>query len=285
MSLVLLSHRLTAQAKQDTSITKPIRCSAGSPAATVPRIVYVEASVDRSADARSIPPADLYAQSVAERLRLMFHPRGDTLPSSEPAIEWRGIETHKPLLVTVYRNAAPSYRLLSPHVDSVAATMLLSAARTATDSGEGPFWPDSIPGDSVTIGLSYVVSWQGQPLNFPATRTRFAAFYVMFPPEVSVTQISKSTPRYPDDLLRMGATATLIVEFRVDATGHYIPGTATDIWNPGQKRLTGDKLAIYNEFLQSVLNWLPTAEFTPARFGNCPIPQVVTEPFTFSIRH
>jgi len=285
MSLALHPRNVTAQSKQDASIAHQVSCiDTASLAATVPHIVYIRATVKDSADARIGPMVDLYAQSVAQGLRRMFHPRGDTLPPGEPAITWRGIESPVSLTVTVFRNAASVYQLLSPRADSVAAAMLLSAAHTAADSGEGPFWPDSMPGDSLSFGLSYEFSLQKMQVA-PTARPAFPVFYGMFPPEIPARQVSKSAPHYPDGPLRRGAIATVIVDFRVDTTGHLIPGTARDVWNSGQKRLTGDMLSIYNEFLQSVLTWLPTAEFTPARFGNCLVSQLVEQPFTFSISH
>lgn len=251
----------------------------------VPSVVYIQATIKESTDPRVGKMADIFAQSVAQRLRLMLHQRGDTLPAGEPTITWRTIAPHLSLNVTAYRSERTTYTLLTPHFDSVAAAMLLHASRDAEDADEGVFWPSGMPGDSLNFGLSFALSTPGTVQLSNPERPASPVFSVMFPPVTPAKFIGESSPDYPAAARMIGATGVVIVEFQVDSTGHTTPGTAREIWGSTQKHPTGELLAYYNEFLHSVFDWLPTATFAPARVGGCPVSQLVKEPFTFSIRN
>lgn len=252
---------------------------------TVPSIVYVRAVVADSVSGVVGPTADIFAQSVGLRLRVLLHERGDTLPAGEPAITWRGITPGTPLVVRMVRNSEPVYELMAPHADSVAGAMLLAAAHIASDSGEAPFWPEDFHGDTLVFGVSFALTAAGA-MRLPGSgRAALPVFSVMFPPETPARPPAHSAPKYPEDLLRMGVTGVVIVTFVVDTTGHPIPASIKDVWAPSQKLPTGELLSYYTEFAQSVFKWIKTAKLTPARLGGCPVPQLVTEPFTFSITH
>jgi hypothetical protein len=251
---------------------------------TIPSIVYVEAAISDSVGEQVGQMADIFAQSVAQRVRILLHERGDTLPPGEPAITWREITDGTPVVVRMVRDSEPVYDLV-PGADSVASAMLVNAAHIAADSGEGPFMPPGFTGDTLVFGISYVLSARGSA-GVPAFgRTSFPVFSVMFPPSSPTRPTGRSLPRYPEDLRYMGVTGVVITTFVVDTTGHAIPETIKDVWSPSQKRLTGDLLGYYNEFAQTVFKWIRDATFKPARIGGCPVPQLVTQPFTFSITH
>jgi hypothetical protein len=249
----------------------------------IPSIVYVRAAIEDSVDPGVGSTLDLFAQSVAAQFRLMLHSRGDTLPSGEPAITWRGIEPHIALGVTSRRRGGTAYQLLTPHRDSVAAEMLLAAAHAADDAGDGVLWMSDMPGDSVTSGLSFVLSEPGTAQLPDSGRAAFPVFSVMRPPETPVRATSKSFPSYPNPARMRGANGVLVVEFLVDSTGRVTPGTVKEVWDPKWQRPKGELLTYYNQFLRSVLDWVPRATFEPARVGGCPVPQLVQEPFTFTI--
>lgn len=277
-------HALTAQSSQPAAGSQRVSCiDTLSLPATVPRVVYLQSAMGNSVDSRAAQMVDIYAQSVAQRIRGMLHPHGDTLPHGEPTITWREIESSTPLEIKTFRNGTPVYRLLSTGRDSVAGTILLSAARVTADSGEGPFWPDGMPGDSLVFGLAYAVSTPGKLQVATSGHIAFPAFSEMFPPETLIQQPAGSFPQFPIDLLNQGAQGTVIVDFRVDSTGRVVPQSITDVWKPGQKRPRGELFPIYNEFLQSVENWLVRAVFTPAHIGRCPVEQLTEQPFIFSI--
>lgn len=279
-------HRLAAQAALSIPVTDRNSCvDTVSMEHAVPSIVYVEGAISDSVDRRAGSMADIFAQSVAQQLRLMLHTRGDTLAPGEPVITWRGIKSHIPLGVTAYRKGGAKYELLTPHFDSLAAAMLLSASHAAEDASDGVLWPSDMPGDSVKFGISFVLSQPGTMQIVDPDRTAFPVFSVMFPPETPAKLASPSTPRYPTAVREAGVTGVVIVEFQIDSTGHTVPRTAKEIWNSGTKRPTGELLGYYNQLLHSVLDWVSTAKFEPARIGGCPVPQIVKQPFTFSIRN
>ena len=250
---------------------------------SIPRIVYIRADLKEPTDSGIAQMADIFAQSVSLRMRSLLNARGDTIPPGEPHVTWRNIERHTPLGVTVYRNAAPVFQLLSPHTDSIAAAILLAAAHKTVDEGEGPFWPEGTGGDSLKFGISFELTPPGKRQLTSPARIAFPVFSVFFPPEVFPRLTSTSLPEYPSSERRGGIIAVIILEFQVDSTGRAIPGSIKEVWSPTKKRPTGRMLYAYNDFLDSVTRWLPTAEFEPARIGGCRVRQLVSEPFTFSI--
>jgi len=277
-------HKLSAQAADRSTITHAASClDTLSTPASIPSIVYIRAEIKEPADSGIAQMADIFAQSVSLRMRTLLNAKGDTLPPGEPLITWRKIEPHIPLGVTIYRNSAPVFQLLSPSTDSVAAAILLTAARKAVDEGEGPFSPEGTAGDSLKFRLGFALTDPGK-LNLDDTgRIALPVFSVFFPPQVSARLKHKSLPTYPPSERRAGITAVIIMDFLVDSTGHAIPGSMKEVWSPTKKRPTGQMLAAYNDFLDSVTRWLPKAEFEPARIGGCKVTQLVREPFTFSI--
>lgn len=62
---------------------------------------------------------------------------------------------------------------------------------------------------------------------------------------------------------------SLVVRYVVDETGRVVPNSV--------EFLSGR----YREFSQAILAWLPTAHFTPARVGGCPVAMVFTEWHSF----
>ena len=255
-----------------------------SMAGAIPNVVYVHAMVADSTDVRLAEMADVFAQSVAQRLRQMFSPRGDTLPSGAPIIGWRDVRSPAPQVrVRLVRNSPPRFDLGASRTNIVGGEMLLRAARVAQDDGEGVFWPGDAPGDSLTFRVGFSESRTGTIEPAQSVRTAFPVFYVMAPPETPIGRTSNSGPPYPIHLRDIGATGVVIVQFEVDSTGHVMPATIREVWSSTQPRPKGELLDAYNEFLHTVVAWLPSAQFTPARIGTCAVPQLVQQPFTFDI--
>jgi len=282
--IALSTPGLFAQSPDKSPITHAISClDTVSIAPSIPSIVYLRATIKEPVDSGVGQMADLFAQSVSLRMRALLNAKGDTLPPGEPLITWHGIKSHIPLAVTIYRNAAPVFQLISPHTDSAAAAILLTAVHKTLDEDEGPFWPDGTSGDSLTFGLRFELTNPGKLKLDDTGRIAFPVFSVFFPPQVSARLKHKSLPTYPPSERSEGITAVIIMDFLVDSTGHAIPGSMKEVWSPTKKRPTGQMLAAYNDFLDSVTRWLPKAEFEPARIGGCKVTQLVREPFTFSI--
>ena len=255
-----------------------------SAAPTLPIVVYVRADVADSVAQAIGPIADVFAQSVGQRLRELLHGRGDTIPPGEPTITWRNISDENRLIVTIVRDSEPVYELASPHVDSVAAAMLLTAAHIASDSGEAPLWTQISRSDTMVFGIRFELIPASATKLPDHGRTAFPVFSVMFPPETPARQSVHSLPQYPDILRSRGVAGVVIADFIVDTAGHALPESIKDVWPASLKRPTGELLTYYNEFAQSVFKWIKTAKFIPAQSGGCPVPQLVEMPFTFSLR-
>jgi hypothetical protein len=256
-----------------------------SAALTLPVVVYVRADVADSVAQVIGPIADVFAQSVGQRLRELLHGRGDTIPPGEPTITWRNISDENRLIVRIVRDSEPVYELASPHVDSVAAAMLLTAAHIASDSGEAPLWTQISRSDTMVFGIRFELIPASATTLPDDIRAVFPVFSVMFPPRTPVRPDVHSEPEYPDDLRRMGVSGYVIASFEVDTAGHPLPETIKDVWPASKERLTGALLTDYNEFAQSVFKSIKAATFTPARLGGCAVPQLVVQPVTFSLRH
>ncbi len=254
-----------------------------SMAKATPSVIYLEATVRDSADPRLGQMADIFAQSVAMRVRQQLDARGDTVPPGEPKISWLSITSSSRLDVAVTRNGASTYNLVTLHIDSVAAGMMLRAAQSAASSDEGAFWPGDMPGDTVKFSLSYKMSPRGKTELRNPTRVAFPVFTLMVPPETPAELIGGGLPQYPPLPRMAGAIAIVTTEFLVDSAGRAMPSTFKEIWGPKDKRPTGQLLEYYEAFVSSIKRWLPSATFAPARVGGCPVPQLVSQPFTFTI--
>jgi hypothetical protein len=246
-------------------------------------LVYLRAGVADSADTGFAQMADLFTQSASQHLRQLLHGKGSVLPRGEPAVTWRHIESHPALGVTVHREGPPTFRLLSPRIDSVAGALLLRAAHDAQAAGDGTFWPGETPGDSARFVIEFALPTLGQAFPYGSARVAFPTFSVMFPPFSPVTATGTSAPADPFAGSQLQPTGEVVTDFEVDSTGHVDPSTISEVWPVGKERPTGQALATYNAFLKSVMRWLPTATFIPARIGGCPIRQRIREPITFGV--
>jgi TonB family protein len=79
--------------------------------------------------------------------------------------------------------------------------------------------------------------------------------------------------RYPKELLGFGVTGEVVVRFIVDPTGNVRTGSVAVLRSN------------HPSFTRAVTEALRTMKFDPARVGGIPVPQLVEQPFTFSILH
>jgi len=77
--------------------------------------------------------------------------------------------------------------------------------------------------------------------------------------------------RYPKDLMSYRIAGEVVVRFIVDPSGHARPGSVQVL------------SSTHPSFTRAVLEALRTATFDPARVGGIAVPQVVQQPFTFSL--
>ena len=79
-------------------------------------------------------------------------------------------------------------------------------------------------------------------------------------------------PRYPEELRRAGISGCVLAQFIVDTTGRADRGTM--------------RVLVYSdrEFVRAVWEAMPLMRFTPAEVRGRKVPQIVNEPFSFTIK-
>ncbi|HEY8309341.1 MAG TPA: hypothetical protein VIG47_02235 [Gemmatimonadaceae bacterium] len=277
-----LAAQLPSTVTSTTDMARGVSClDTVSMTGGLPKIVYIYAIVPDSSNPHTTQMADEFAQAVAQHMRTLLNAHTDTLPAGEPLIQWRGIRDHVALVVSASRSADPRFRLLAPHFDSTANALLLRAAQVAQQDGEGVFWSNDVPGDSLRFDIAFALSPQGRVGLAGSYRNAFPVFSVLSPAETLPLLTNGSDLNYPPNSEQMGATGVVVVQLQVDTTGHVVLGTIREQWPATKPRPTGVLLTAYSGFLDAVMKWLPEATFTPARIGGCPVNQLVLQPFVF----
>jgi TonB family protein len=77
--------------------------------------------------------------------------------------------------------------------------------------------------------------------------------------------------RYPEDLRNMNMSGEVLMRFVVEPTGSVRPGSVNVV------------RSTHPSFTRTVMEALRTMKFDPARVGGIAVPQLVEEPFTFSM--
>lgn len=257
-----------------------------------PTIVFLTSwrADSTSPAARAAEPfVDLYAQSVAQEVRALLGGKDGVLPRGEPRVTWTsrggiGVVAYRDgrVSATVIRDSEPQY----PPVDDRAPRLLAEAVDSLRARDERFVWPETLAGDSLVFRLnaSYHVLERSLIGLVFAPRITFPVFTVGVPELTEVSSRPRQTgPRYPERLRQSRTNGTVLARFVVSAEGRYVPGTFRDVTAESMRLAAGLVGATQAEFARAVLNALPRMSFNPAKAGQCPIAQVVQQPFTFRI--
>ncbi|MFL5613117.1 MAG: TonB family protein [Gemmatimonadaceae bacterium] len=156
-------------------------------------------------------------------------------------------------------------------------------ARATTDSA-GEFFVDAPAAGRYRLGLSdadghtfvapvFSIA-EGQTVQrelvIPSTRTFYLEFEVEHP---VAAQEGYSHPKYPLELRKENLSGEVLTEFVVDTLGRADMKTFRIV------------RSTHLEFSDAVREWLRTARFTPATIGGHKVPQLVHEPFIFSLNY
>jgi len=247
-------------------------------------LVYLSGAVADSTDPAFGEMGDLFVQSVSQRMRSRLGGSGSDLPRSEPTITWRDAASHAALRVIVHREGAPTFTLVNTTSPSKADLLLLRVATDAQAAGDGVYWPSTTRGDSAEYTIGFALPSFGQVFPMQLVRTIFPTFLVLFPPFTPTVSTSTTAPADPFAGTNSAASAKVVTSFEVDSTGHVVPSTIAEVWPAGKQHPTGTELDTYRSFLNSVIQWLPTATFEPARIGGCPVSQFMRLPITFGVK-
>ena len=288
LAILSLASHSVALAQSQTVVTAAHGASCLdtlSLAGAKPWIAYVAATVRDSTPAPFPELADEFTQAVAQHLRKLLNARGDTLPRADPSMGWRDFPAGPLLTVHTSRDHEPSFTLDSSVATTTAAGLLLRAATESQSDGDGAlFWPQDAVIDSLDFRIGYRLSTDGSFANASDVRYAFPVFSLMRPATTPAAMIEEPEIHYPASARELGGTGYILVQLEVDSTGHITPGTVREVWPPGQARPTGALYAVYADFLQAVMNGLPSARFSPARVGGCAVNQLVQLPFTFDLQ-
>ncbi|MBV9880917.1 MAG: TonB family protein [Gemmatirosa sp.] len=156
-------------------------------------------------------------------------------------------------------------------VDAMDAALLHAVRAADSASALGPL-PASVP-DSAVVFLLLTRGTLPAPLGAFATLPSRDIARLSLPRYRGAVPIRPAPgtagPAYPRAEREARTPGTVLAQFVVDADGAVAAGTTT--------------LVSYTStpFATSVLEFLPTARFLPARIGGCPVRQLVQQPFEF----
>lgn len=143
---------------------------------------------------------------------------------------------------------------------------LLAAAHRADSLGILDPAPERLS-DAVRFTLG--VAQQAGPLDSPLMRVRIPYVH----PNAPVSIRYQPKPEYPEVARRAGVESAVDLGFVVDEHGHAIPSS-----------ITVDR-AEYKEFIAAAVHVVLHSDFAPARWGTCPVRQLVHQRISFHLSH
>ena len=267
---------------------EPDSCLYRIPANAFKRVpVFLEATAD-SASRAILPGADLFAQSVAFRLRALLGGSESKLAEADSTIDWSRLWGE--VVVTLHKDGAPTWAIPewssrdSDHPRS-ALRFLRNAIQDVVASGETVSFPDGFSGDSITFGLSLVHPRVMKDLKVIPVKGRqpVPVFTMAVAWEKSVELTKFPHIVYPEVSRSLGAIGNVQISFAVNKQGRADMETVKEVWPATLRRPTGELRNAYDAFLRAVIRGLPSARFSPAVIGGCVMNQKVVQTFDFKI--
>lgn len=250
--------------------------------------VYLQATTD-SAVRAVLPFADLFAQSVALRIRELLSSDQSKLPEADSAVLWSA--TWGEMIITAHRNAPPSVQMpeWSREADTIprsALSLLRRAVGDVVANGESVIVPEPLTGDSVSFRLSFVrpiVTLAGKVIPINA-RQPIPVFTIRVAWEKPVAVTKEPSIDYPRVSPFQSYRANVRVVYAVDTLGRADMRVFQDVWPRELKRPTGPTLRAYEAIITAIKEGLPSARFSPASIGGCIVKQRIEQTFEFKIR-
>ena len=284
---VLLCGAASAAAQAyDTSYALAPRSRCVVPDSQMVRVpVYAWVDLPDSVASSYRAAAENLLQDVAIQVRTLLGAAPNVLPPGEPAVRWFDLDV--PLAVTARRNGRTSWRA-AERGDTAAAGLLGRALGAALAGGSVFLWDSTMARDSVRfrIALAWPKVLGGKRTAPPDVKhTALAVFSIDYPPVAhAVPTPGNRAPRYPEDARDRGYTATVVMRFVVDTSGHAVMSTIRDVWAADKPPLTEDQALMYGEFREAVRVALAGMRFLPAEVGKgCLIDEVVQMPCEFKL--
>jgi hypothetical protein len=251
------------------------------PSAFTTVAVYAFVDLHDSVSSNFASTADNFLQDLVLEAQTLLVAAPGILPHGEPAIDWRGVDST--LRLTAFRDG----RVVPGDTTSRTAAALMARALTKTSTVGLLDWTADSARDSIRFNIAFVRPWldsAGRVSTPTARRIAIPLLSVRAPWERPVSQKpGRAHPQYPEGARRAWYEATIVLRFIVDSTGHAVDSTIKEVWPEGTPRLQGEKLSMYERFLESTKRTIPELELTPAMIGGCAVKQLVRMPFMFRL--
>lgn len=288
-SIFLIALLIASAAEAQKQPIEADYCIYRIPASALKRVpVFLQATAD-STQRVVLPGADLFAQSVAFKIREMLGAHDSQLAEADSAVAWTRLWGE--VNVTLHREGKPTWTVpeWSARADTIprsSISLLVRAIKGVIEDGELVPYPEGATADSISFSLSLVnptVTEKGKVLPVVA-RQPIPVFSIALAWERSAEMITSPRIDYPTFSRSIGSAGGVRLAYTVNRSGRAEPETIKEMWPAGVERPQGDLLRSYEQFLRAVKRGLPSATFAPAMIGGCTVKQVVQQYFEFKFR-
>jgi hypothetical protein len=250
--------------------------------------VFLEATLQDSSSRAILPAADLFAQSVAFRMRELLAAADSKLPDADSTVGWQtlwgeAIVTARPGAVVTWR--IPDWSARADTMPRSSLRLLQTAMKDVVVNGESIVLPDGSQAP-VSFGLSFVhprVTRDGKIIPVKA-RQAIPVFTLLVPWEKSVELTKSPDILYPDVLRSLSMIGSVRLAFAVDKSGRVDMDTVKEVWPSEYARPKSEFRSGYEIFTRAVKRALPSARFSPAIIGGCVMKQMVEQTFDFKMK-
>lgn len=219
---------------------------------------------------------DLVSQHVADGVRAALGAAPNRLPEGDTLADPRHVEGQLPLELVLHRDQPTTWRADSA-VDSTRSklvTLYLGVLKAMQPDALWIVWPPDAASDSIVLRFTLRHGSASQP-HFAVFSNSTRAF-IETPPTID----HQVNPRYPSDAEHDHATASVMMQFVIDTTGHADPGSITRVSRPPA---TGTlSMAEYTEFVDASRRAILASTYHPAHRGKCLVRARVRAPYNFA---
>lgn len=263
-----------------------MRCVDSLPESDLRRVAAFLVSDAADSSELLAKPANLLVETIAGKLRSLLGAAHDQLPLGEPAVTRRGVGGS--VIVTLHRDGSFRGNADDGGAESLqgAGIRLIEHAIAALSAdGERVYWPDALKGDSIRFRISIAAPFPEKDGTAGEVEARFGSpvFTLALPwgEHVSVKKLSR--PVYPLLPIQGMSEGFIVIQFRVDEKGDVDPATIKDLRPPGSPPMLGPLIEYYRQFVNAAKSSITRSQYRPAKVGRCSIPEVVRQPFQFSL--
>lgn len=276
-------------AQDSTSVVAWTTCTDHLPPSVFNRVtVFAYVHVDQGANRDVRFAAENFLPDVAAAVARLLRAPAGALPNADSIVDWRWADGS--IRVTAFGDGRMTWQTgAAPHPDG--ATQLLARALASADSAGARVQLFAVggkaPPDSIVFWIKTghpTVSDAGEVTPPKIEGAAIPVFTRSIPWEdYADLNPGMRPPEYPEAALENGAEASVIVEFVIDTSGRVRQSTVREKWPAHIPPLKGELGPYWGEFVRAVHDALLGYRYFPARLGGCPVSQLVTQRFGFTI--